>query len=83
MDQAKRSVAALQQTLQETPVAEPQQAAAADLAAHCERFQDDPQTHHQTLHERLEAALVEFGADHQSVSEALRLAIYDLSNAGV
>ena len=38
---------------------------------------------HQTLREHLENALLEFDAEHHPLSESIRLAIYDLSNAGV
>ena len=83
MEQAKKSVDALHQTLQETAVPAPRQESIDDITTHIERFQEDPAAHHLTLRERLEAALTEFDADHHTVSEALRLAIYDLSNAGV
>ncbi len=83
MDKAKKSVDNLQKTIDETEVTEAQQATLDDVSQHIDQFQEDPQAHHQTLRERLQNALVEFDADHHSLSESMRLAIYDLSNAGV
>jgi hypothetical protein len=50
---------------------------------HIEEFQKDPEAHGRTLRERLETALLEFDAEHHPLSETMRAAIYDLSNAGV
>jgi uncharacterized protein (UPF0305 family) len=83
MEQAKKSVSDLQKTLAETEVSSAQQESLDDVSQHIERFQEDPETHHQTLLERLELALLEFDAEHHVLSESMRLAIYDLSNAGV
>ena len=83
MEQAKKSVSDLQQKITDTNVSDAQQATLDDVSQHIERFQDDPQTHHQSLLERLELALLEFDAEHHVLSEAMRLAVYDLSNAGV
>jgi hypothetical protein len=83
MDQAKKSVENLQKVIEETEVDEAQQATLDEVAGHAEQFQKDPQAHYQSLRESLENALLEFGAEHQSLSDSIRLAIYDLSNAGV
>ena len=83
MDKAKQSVGDLQKTIAETKVTAEQQATLDDVSQHIDQFQEDPQEHHQTLRERLEQALTEFDAEHHPLSESLRLAIYDLSNAGV
>lgn len=83
MEQAKKSVSDLQQKITEADLSDAQQATLDDVSQHIERFQDDPQTHHQSLRERLELALLEFDAEHHVLSESMRLAIYDLSNAGV
>ena len=83
MEKAKQSVGELQKTIAEADVTAEQQETLNDVSQHIDQFQEDPQAHHQTLRERLEQAVVEFDADHHSLSESLRLAIYDLSNAGV
>ncbi len=83
MEKAKKSVDNLQKTIAETEVSPEQQAALDEVSQHIEKFQEDPQTHHQTLRERLENALIDFDADHHGLSESIRVAIYDLSNAGV
>jgi type I site-specific restriction endonuclease len=83
MDKAKKSVENLQKVIEETEVDEAQQATLDEITNHAEQFQKDPQAHHLTLRERLEDALLEFDADHQTLSDSIRLAIYDLSNAGV
>lgn len=83
MEKAKKSVADLQETIAKSEVSEEQQTTLDDVAQHIERFQGDPQAHHHSLRERLEEAIVEFDAEHHDVYESLRLAIYDLSNAGV
>ncbi|MFN2137223.1 MAG: DUF4404 family protein [Candidatus Promineifilaceae bacterium] len=83
MEEAKRSVANLQDEITKSTVSEAQQATLDDVALHIEKYQDDPDAHHETLRERLEDALLEFGAEHHSLAESIRLAIYDLSNAGV
>ena len=83
MEKAKKSVEDLQKIVGETEVEEAQQATLDEIAYHAEQFQEDPETHHKTLRERLENALVEFDTEHHSLSESMRIAIYDLSNAGV
>ena len=83
MEKAKKSVEDLQKIIGETEVEEAQQATLDEIAYHAEQFQEDPETHHQTLRERLETTLLEFNAEHHTLSESIRLAIYDLSNAGV
>jgi type I site-specific restriction endonuclease len=83
MEQAKKSVADLQKVIEETDVQESQQATLDEIAYHAQQFQENPAAHHQTLRERLENALLEFDAEHHPLSESIRLAIYDLSNAGV
>ena len=83
MDPIQKSVHDLQKTLGETAVPEAQKPTADELAGHIQRYQEDPDMDEQSLSERLEEALAEFGADHPTLAEALRQAIYDLSNAGV
>ena len=83
MEKAKKSVEDLQKVIEETDVEESQQATLDEIADHAQQFQENPAAHHQTLRERLENALLEFDAEHQTLSESIRLAIYDLSNAGV
>jgi hypothetical protein len=83
MEQAKKSVEDLQKVIRETEVDEAQGATLSELSDHIEEFQKDPEAHHQSLRERLENALLEFDAEHHSLSETIRVAIYDLSNAGV
>ena len=83
MEKAKKSVSDLQKTIDEAEVGGEKQETLDDVAQHIEKFQDDPQAHRQTLRERLEEALLEFDAEHHSLSESIRVAIYDLSNAGV
>jgi hypothetical protein len=83
MEKVKKSVEDLQKVIEETDVEEAQQATLDDIANHAQQFQENPEAHHQTLRERLENALLEFDAEHHPLSESIRLAIYDLSNAGV
>jgi type I site-specific restriction endonuclease len=83
MEKANRSVAELQKTINEADVSDEQRETLDDVSQHIDKFQEDPQAHHQTLRERLEKALLEFDAEHHPVSEAMRTAVYDLSNAGV
>jgi type I site-specific restriction endonuclease len=83
MEKAKKSVADLQKVIEETDVQESQQATLDEITYHAQQFQENPAAHHQTLRERLENALLEFDAEHHPLSESIRLAIYDLSNAGV
>ena len=83
MEKAKKSVSDLQKTIDEAEVSGEKQDTLDDVAQHIEKVQDDPQAHRQTLRERLEEALLEFDAEHHSLSESIRVAIYDLSNAGV
>jgi type I site-specific restriction endonuclease len=83
MEKAKKSVEDLQRVIEETDVEEAQQATLDEIASHAQQFQEDPAAHHQTLRERLENALLEFDAEHHPIAESIRLAIYDLSNAGV
>lgn len=83
MEKAKRSVTNLQDEIATSTVSEAQQETLNDVTQHIEKFQEDPQSHHETLRERLEHALLEFDADHHSLAESMRMAIYDLSNAGV
>ena len=83
MEQAKKSVKDLQKVIGETEVDEAQGATLSEISDHIEDFQKDPQAHGQSLRERLEKALLEFDAEHHSLSETIRVAIYDLSNAGV
>ena len=83
MEKAKKSVEDLQKAIDEAEVDEAQQATLDDITYHARQFQEDPAAHQQTLRERLENALLEFDAEHHSLSESIRLAIYDLSNAGV
>ena len=83
MEKAKKSVENLQKVIDETEVDESQQATLDEIADHAQQFQENPEAHQQTLRERLENALLEFDAEHHPLSESIRLAIYDLSNAGV
>lgn len=83
MENAKKSVDALQQSIADTEVSKAQQTTLDEINFHIDQFQADPAAHHQTLRDRLEAALLEFDAEHHTLVESLRLAIYDLSNAGV
>jgi len=83
MQQAQKSVDDLHKTIQTTAVPAEQQATLDDVSTHIEQFQEDPAAHHQTLRERLENALLELGAEHPTLAEGLRQAVYDLSNAGV
>ncbi len=83
MEKAKRSVDDLQKTIEEVEVSEAQQATLDEVAYHIDRFQENPEAHHQTLRERLEQAILEFDADHHLLSESMRLAVFDLGNAGV
>lgn len=83
MDKATQSVSEVQKELATADLSESQAATASELNDHCDQFHDDPATHHQSLRERMELALVEFDAEHHSLAEKMRVAIYDLGNAGV
>lgn len=83
MEKAKQSVNDLHQTIKEADVTPEQQATLDDISQHIDQFNEDPHAHHLTLRERLELALVDFEADHPSLSQAMQVAMYDLSNAGV
>lgn len=83
MEKAKKSVEDLQKVIEETEVDETQGATLNEVSDHIEEFQKDPEAHHETLRKRLEKAMLEFDADHHSLSESIRVAIYDLGNAGV
>ncbi len=83
MDNAKQSVSDVQKEIATADLTESQAATASELNDHIEKFHADPETHHQTLRERMSLALVEFDADHHSLAEKMRVAIYDLGNAGV
>ncbi len=83
MEKAKRSVQDLQKVIEETEADEAQGATLDEISDHIEKFQKDPESHGRSLRERLEEALLEFDAEHHSLSETMRATIYDLSNAGV
>ena len=83
MEKAKQSVNNLQKTITETSVSAEQQESLDELSQHCDDFQADPVAHHASLRERLERSLTVFGADHPKLSDALQVALSDLSAAGV
>ena len=83
MEKAKKSVEDLQKVIEVTEVDEAQGATLNEVSDHIDKFQKDPETHHQTLRERLDLTVLEFDAEHHSLSESMRVAIYDLNNARV
>ena len=83
MSNPNDSMRGLQTTLNETPVSAGMQGTFDDLNDHIDQYHEDPAAHHQSLRERLELTLAELGAEHPKLSEAMQVAISDLSNAGV
>ena len=83
MQKAKKSVEDLQKVIEETEVDEAQGATLDEVSDHIEEFQKDPEAHHEILRTRVEKAMIEFDDDHHSLSLSIRVAIYDLSNAGI
>lgn len=83
MDNSQKSIADLQKTVSETTVAPEKQQALDDLSHHIDEYQADPDGQHLSFRDRLERSLVEFGADHPKLNDALQVVLSDLSNAGV
>ncbi len=84
MEEAKKSIADLQEVVRGTQAQnDAQQVALDDISEHIERFQDDPEAHHHSLRERLDTAVSEFDAGHHQLMGAIQKAALALNVTGV
>lgn len=83
MDKASQAIDALQKSFAEIDLPEDLAEVRDDINQYIDLFQADPENASQPLSERLKLVLIDFDADYPDLARAIRVAITDLTIAGV